>query len=665
MAKKKGKPRGKPGDAVRMARMREALAARRRRLPGGDVVTGQGGEAGSSASTSPGVVPVRYRVDPDVCPECQARNLEKPHRAGCSRAPTSTRAGAGATSTSTRVVTTTSGERLFISDNAGQQENIQRETLDEQQRLACDPAAWIDENIQVSELGKPFKLADYQRRVLDAMFVFDQAGKVAIDEAVWSEPKKSGKTTLAAALALWWADTQEAPNEILIVANDLEQATSRAFATMCTLLKKNPTLGERARRVSNTKIVFDTGTTIRAIASEYAGAAGSNHGLTLWDEIWAGTTENYRRLWDELTPVPTRLNSIRLVFSYAGFEGESKTLRDLYLAGVDAAEHPEGRGERFDDELPIYRSRAGAGLNLVTFWSHDCRMPWQTAAWLERQRQDHISKGRVSTWLRLFENQWVSGESAFITAALWDGVVNPDLLPLAPTKSGAPLWVGVDIGIKNDTTGIVAVQPLLHASEGTPRVRLALHKIWKPKPGTPVDHADIEAYLRYLHANYKLRKIAVDPHQALDLIVRLKKAGLPIEECPQTSGTVDAMGQTLITAIQARDLVVYPDADLRQQALNTVAVEKPSGMMRMDKAKSNRKIDAIVALALALHSRAAKPEDSFHLTWNHTVTTAEKVQAYYAGNAQRRNVDGRGTSYLGDGTFMSRSGEVWKDPRGL
>jgi phage terminase large subunit-like protein len=642
MAKKKGKPRGKPGDAERMARMREALAARRRRLAGGDVVTGQGGEAGSSAGASPGAVSVGYGVVPDVCPECQARILKKPHRPGCFRATTSTRAGA-----------------------AGQPENVQRDTIDAEQRLALDPAAWIDENIKVSELSKPFKLADYQRRVLGAMFVFDQAGKVAIDEAVWSEPKKSGKTTLAAALALWWADTQEAPNEILVVANDLEQATSRAFATMCTLLTKNPTLGERARRVSNTKIVFDTGTTIRAIASEYAGAAGSNHGLTLWDEIWAGTTENYRRLWDELTPVPTRLNSIRLVFSYAGFEGESKTLRDLYLAGVDAAEHPEGRGERLDDELPIYRSREGAGLNLVTFWSHDCRMPWQTAVWLERQRQDHISKGRVSTWLRLFENRWVSGESAFITAALWDAIVNSDLMPLAPTKSGAPLWVGVDIGIKNDTTGIVAVQPLLRAPEGTPPIRLALHKIWKPKPGTPVDHADIEAYLRYLHANYKLRKIAVDPHQALDLIVRLKKAGLPIEECPQTSGTVDAMGQTLITAIQARDLVVYPDADLRQQALNTVAVEKPSGMMRMDKAKSNRKIDAIVALALALHSRAAKPEESFHLTWNHTVTTAEKVRAYYAGNAHRRNVDGRGTSYLGDGTFMSRSGELWKDPRGL
>jgi hypothetical protein len=79
-----------------------------------------------------------------------------------------------------------------------------------------------------------------------------------------AEASAGGKTTLMAALGLWWADTQEAPNEILVVANDLEQAASRAFATMVTLLAKNPELGKRAKRASNTTIKFTTGITIRA-----------------------------------------------------------------------------------------------------------------------------------------------------------------------------------------------------------------------------------------------------------------------------------------------------------------------------------------------------------------------------------------------------------------
>jgi hypothetical protein len=469
----------------------------------------------------------------------------------------------------TRMVTLEDQSRLFIAGtyqgDVGQ--NNQDQQLSdgdaEALRLERDPAAWIDKNILVSELGKPFQLTDYQRRVLKLMFVFDEDGKLSIDEALWSEPKKSGKTSMAAILGLWWADCHEAPNEILVVANDLEQATSRAFATMCQLLQRNPELGQRAKRASNTSIKF---TTIKAIASEYAGAAGSNHGLTIWDEIWAATSENYRRLWDELTPIPTRLNSIRLVFSYAGFEGESKTLQQLYFAGVDKAEHPEGRGERIDEELPIYRSKEGAGLNLVTFWSHECRMPWQTPKWLERQRQDHIAKGRVSTWLRLFENRWVSGESMFITAELWDAIVDHSLTPVIPSKGGAKIYVGVDIGIKNDPTGIVCVKKV-KAPDGTNRIQLVNHKIFTPTPGTPVNHADIAAYLRWLHRSFSVAKISVDPSQALEMIGYLAREGLPIVEVPQTAGNVDEMGSTLITAIQSRELVVYPDDTLRQQAL--------------------------------------------------------------------------------------------------
>jgi phage terminase large subunit-like protein len=595
----------------------------------------------SDEISSPGASPEPVMAICDGTQDCLA--MADGHLKGCplyvppARTPgTGTTAGTTTASTAsikdTRVITQADGSRIFVApayENSVQQDQDSSDQDAEALRLAQDPAAWIDRYITTSELGKPFKLADYQRVVLAAMFQFDEDGKLWIDEAIWSEPKKSGKTTLAAILALWWGDTQEAPNELLCIANDLEQATSRAFAAMCTLLQKNPALGERAKRTSNTMIKFTTGTVIKAIASEYAGAAGSNHGLTLWDETWAGTTESYRRLWDELTPVPTRLNSIRLVFSYAGFEGESKTLKELYLAGVDQAEHPEGRGARIDETLPIYRSKDGSGLNAVTFWSHECRMPWQTENWLERQKQDHISKGRVSTWLRLFENRWVSGESMFITAALWDACVDPNLVPLPPNKA-IKIWVGVDVGIKSDTTGICAVTKR-PAADGTMRYVLVAHKIWKPKPGTPVDHANIAAYLRWLHAGFSVQKISVDPSQALEMIAYLKREGLRIEEVPQTSGTVDEMGQVLITAIQAKTLVVYPDADLRQQALNTVAVEMPSGMMRMSKAKSNRKIDAIVALALALRSIAVKGE-SFHIpAWSHTTTTGERARAYSQG----------------------------------
>ena len=59
--------------------------------------------------------------------------------------------------------------------------------------------------------------------ILRSAFVFDEDGGLAYDTIVYSCPKKSGKTTINAAVALWWAFTHKF-DEIFIVANDLDQA---------------------------------------------------------------------------------------------------------------------------------------------------------------------------------------------------------------------------------------------------------------------------------------------------------------------------------------------------------------------------------------------------------------------------------------------------------
>ena len=58
------------------------------------------------------------------------------------------------------------------------------------------------------------------------------------------------------------------------------------------------------------------------------------------------------------------------------------------------------------------------------------------------------------------------------------------------------------------------------------------------------------------------------------------------------------MGQTLFDLLTGLNLEIYPADDLRQQALSTVAVESPRGW-RIAKEKASKKIDAIVALAMA------------------------------------------------------------------
>ena len=92
------------------------------------------------------------------------------------------------------------------------------------------PVEFIDRVIKLDEKGEPFSLAPYQRRVLQMALRCDPSGELVFRLVVLSEPKKSGKTFLAACLVLWWACTRH-HTEIILVANDEEQATGRVFKT--------------------------------------------------------------------------------------------------------------------------------------------------------------------------------------------------------------------------------------------------------------------------------------------------------------------------------------------------------------------------------------------------------------------------------------------------
>jgi phage terminase large subunit-like protein len=460
-------------------------------------------------------------------------------------------------------------------------------------RFATDPAAFIDDILPNNELGRPWRLADHQRAILRQVFIFDDDGRLPWETIVYSCPKKSGKTTLNAAVTLWWAFTQDPPSELLVVANDLEQAAGRVYRALTGLIRHNPALA-RSAEVTQKAITLKNGTTITVIASEYAGAAGSNHGLTSWDELWGYMSESSRRLYEELAPVPTRRNSIRFITTYAGWEGESELLWELYKLGVSPDEHPDGRGERLDRDLPLFANREA---RLLAYWDHEPRMPWQTERYYATQRRTL----RPGTYARLHENRWTASEDTFITPALWDACVDPALRPLRPTH-GRPLYVGVDASTKHDSSAVVAVY-----WTDDDRVAVAHHRIWQPTAGKPMDlEATIEAELKELKARYTVRQILCDPYQLHRSLTTLKQQGLPVVEFPQTQGSATRMGQALFDALNGKTLVCYDAEDLRQQALNTVAVESDRGF-RITKTTSAKKIDAIVALSMAVVSALDHP----------------------------------------------------------
>jgi hypothetical protein len=173
-------------------------------------------------------------------------------------------------------------------------------------RWRRDPVAFIQEVLVDPETGAPFVLNRAEKRFVRRAFALTKDGRLKHPELVYSGPKKSGKTGFAGMLELYVIVILGGPfAEGICVANDLEQAKGRVFESICRIVAASPLLAADAL-IGATKIVFrSSGSTITAIASDYAGAAGANPTITCFDELWAYTSEKARRLWDEMVPPPT------------------------------------------------------------------------------------------------------------------------------------------------------------------------------------------------------------------------------------------------------------------------------------------------------------------------------------------------------------------------
>ncbi len=197
-----------------------------------------------------------------------------------------------------------------------------------------DPCAFIETVLHDPETNLPYKLHRAQRRFVRRAFSLTPDGRLRYPELVFSGPKKSGKTALAAMLVI----------DVVVIPAWPVRRRDRLFKQLGTGagqgVSSHDEDGHREPKASegrcgyhdNQDHVFakSTSGTIIALASDFTTAAGANPSITCFDELWGYVSERDTRLFDEMVPSPARRISCRLTVSYAGYEGESSPLESLY-----------------------------------------------------------------------------------------------------------------------------------------------------------------------------------------------------------------------------------------------------------------------------------------------------------------------------------------------
>ena len=138
------------------------------------------------------------------------------------------------------------------------------------------------------------------------------------------------------------------------------------------------------------------------------------------------------------------------------------------------------------------------------------------------------------------------------------------------------------------------------------------HRIYQPSAEEPLDfEGTVERTLLDLKQRFRLMKVLFDPYQMMATAQRLTKAGLPIEEFPQSSPNLTAASQNLYELISSQNLSVYPDSGMRLAISRAIAVETSRGW-RISKATQSHKIDVVVALAMSAHAAVQQQGEGYY-----------------------------------------------------
>jgi phage terminase large subunit-like protein len=189
----------------------------------------------------------------------------------------------------------------------------------------------------------------------------------------------------------------------------------------------------------------------------------------------------------------------------------------------------------------------------------------------------------------------VRSQESWLPVGAWENGRSTEVL-----HDGADTWVGVDMALKHDSIAIVAVQ-----KRDDKYVTQA--RIWHPE-SSGVDVSEVEHYLRELHQKYRLVEVAFDPAFFQRSAEVLHDDGLPMIEFPQSaSRMIPACGQAYELIVNNK--VLHDGSPTYTDQVLSAAQRMTDTGWRLSKGKSRRKIDAAIALVMALDRASSRPPE--------------------------------------------------------
>lgn len=461
----------------------------------------------------------------------------------------------------------------------------------------------------------------------------DARGFRYVNEAYIEIPRKSAKSVLATAVALYDLREPTARSPlVLIAAATLEQA-NRVFSPVCKVIEIDADLTDKYKlRYTNLKVecAINAGEIFK-VASIGEHQDGWNPTTIILEELHAQNPDVYQvlksamgsrggQLLFQITTAgrnahglawDNRKNAIQVL---EGHQENWKMFAAIYTVDKSDLEDEEGNRKTdhlFEDEQLWLKAAPMLGV------SFDMAVLHSLALGAKQKPQDR------EEFLRTRLNIWTNAASKLFNIELVRRGARPEMT--IDDFRGKKCWGGLDLSTSGDISSLMlafeapdncialfgwhwisADHELLTDPDYMAMIRTWVdqEKLLKSTEGR-VDQADIEAKVRWVHENFDLQVLGCDPAMASQLMTNLERDRIPVVKYINRAAMVTAPLDDMMARAHAESgsQLLYDGDPVLEWAFSNVHGErKKDGTILpfKDSVDSPNKIDPVVAGAFAI-----------------------------------------------------------------
>jgi phage terminase large subunit-like protein len=479
--------------------------------------------------------------------------------------------------------------------------------------------------------GQPVVLEPFQMFLVCAVYGFRSKKnhqQRMVTDVILYIPRKAGKSTLTAAIALYELVFGEKGSEVFTLATNREQATI-VFDASKGFIESMPDEFASIFNVSKYEIkkTGDTQSMFKALSRDTKKTGdGKNPSCVIVDEAAQIVDRNSIEVLH--SGMVARQNPLRIYITTASFTKDTKFYEDMTMYQSmlygEATDNPRwfgllyGLDPQDDWRSPEVWAKANPMHGISVFED----------AIAQRAEEAKHKPAALNEFLCKTLNIFVSANTAWLDRAHWD---DKSCIGLTDRKPEA-VFMGFDLAATRDLNAVCTLKRFAdndyeaHWQFFLPEAgydlipkhyqdifRVAVKSgILKLTEGNVMDDRMISDYIINQCAENDVKELGYDSYNAAALVSRLYEAGIPVKKVGQSMAVLNNPSKHVERLIMNKQIKHDGNPFVGWQLGNCEVYEDVNGNIKVRKNEADKaaKIDGIIALIIAMHSSLDNPSVS-------------------------------------------------------